>query len=77
MRRTWRRTMMLMVLLAGLVPLLPVGVVVADDAVVATCDEGAFDTALAAAQTNGGGTITFSCSGQIDFTSEKTISSKR
>ncbi len=75
MRRGWRLLMMLG-LLAGLVPLLPVGVAVADDVVVgAPCLEGDFDTALAAALTNGGGTITFACGGAttITFTSVKTI----
>ncbi len=79
----WRnvRALMILGMLAGLVPVLPVGVALADDAVVgsgslASCTEGAFDTALAAAQTNGGGTITFNCGGPatITFTDSKVIS---
>ena len=66
---------MIVGLLAGLVPLLPVGVVVADDAVVATCSEADFNAALATAQLNGGETIVFDCSGTITFTSRKTITS--
>ncbi len=80
MRRRGWRLLMALGLLAGLVPLLPVGVAMADDAVVGTgtaisCDDTAFNTALAAAQTNGGGTITFNCGGPatIWFLGEKTI----
>jgi predicted outer membrane repeat protein len=62
-------------LLAGLVPLLPVERAVADDAVVTDCTEASFDTALATVQGSGGGTITFSCSGAIPFSGEKTITS--
>ncbi len=79
LRRSWR-LLMLLGLLAGLVPLLPVGVAMADDAVVGTgtaisCDDTAFNTALATAQTGGGGTITFNCGGPatIWFLGEKTI----
>lgn len=80
MRRFWR-ILAVVGLIAGLMPLLPVGVVVADDAVVGTgssasCTEAAFNTALATAQLNGGGTITFNCGGPatISFTSSKFIS---
>ena len=72
MKRIWR-VVSVGVLFASLTVLQPVGVAIASDAIVSTCDEGAFNAALTTAQTNGGGTITFSCSGQIDFTSEKTI----
>ena len=77
MRRGWR-WLMVVGLLAGLAPLLPVAVTVADNAVVAApCAEGDFDTALATAQTNGGGTITFNCGGPatIFFSGDKTIAS--
>ncbi len=74
------RVVLALGLLAILVPLLPVEVV-ADNAVVGTgsavsCTEAAFNTALATAQTNGGGTITFDCGGPatIIFTTTKTIS---
>ena len=42
--------------------------------IVAFCTEAAFDAALTAVQDNGGGTITFTCSGTIPITSQKTIS---
>ncbi|MEZ4570851.1 MAG: hypothetical protein R2849_11095 [Thermomicrobiales bacterium] len=74
LRRT--RWFAVLVLLGLLAPLLPVGVVLADDAIVdGSCDESEFDAALAVAQSNGGGTITFDCGGPatIFFTSEKTI----
>ena len=77
MRRGWR-WLMVAGLLAGLAPLLPVAVTVADNAVVAApCAESDFDTALATAQTNGGGTITFNCGGPmtIIFSGQKTITS--
>ncbi len=77
MRRPWR-LLMAIGLLAGLVPLLPVGVAVAGNAVVAApCGEAEFDAALATAQTGGGGTITFNCGGPatIIFSSQKTITS--
>ena len=49
-----------------------VGSASATNAVVTSCTEGGFDTALAAAN-SGGGTITFSCSGTITFASYKVI----
>ena len=45
----------------------------AADATVATCDEANFDAALNTVQTTGGGTIRFSCSGTITFSSQKII----
>ncbi len=72
-RRMWR-WLALFCLLAGLLPLTPIGVVMAGDAVVTSCTQAAFNTALATAL-NGGGTITFSCAGTISFTTEKTITS--
>ena len=67
-------------MVAGLVPLLPIGIAVADDAVVGTgslasCTEAAFDVAWAAAKQNGGGTLTFNCGGAatIVFTGQKSI----
>lgn len=72
-RSRWFAVLTLLGLLA---PILPVGVVTADDATVsAPCNEAAFDNALSTAQTNGGGTITFSCGGSatVFFTSQKTI----
>ena len=47
----------------------------AADASVASCDEASFDAALATVQGSGGGTISFSCTGTIGFTSEKVITS--
>ena len=79
MRRFWR-LLTVLGLIAGLTPTLLVQVAVADDAVVgmgtpASCTQGAFDTALATAHLNGGGTITFNCGGPatIDITNIKTI----
>lgn len=43
------------------------------DAVVSSCTETAFDTALSTVQGSGGGTITFACSGIIVFTTQKEI----
>ena len=61
MRRVWR-WLMVVGLLAGLAPLLPVAVTVADNAVVAApCDPSDFDAAMDTVQMNGGGTITFDC----------------
>lgn len=63
-------------LLGLLAPVFPVGVALADDATVSgLCLEADFDAALAAAQSNGGGTITFDCGEvtTIDFTGVKTI----
>ena len=74
MPRMWR-LLTIIGLLAGLVPVLPVGTVVANDAVVSVCDEASFEAALATVQSTGGGTITFSCSGTITFTSQYTITS--
>ncbi len=71
MRRIWR-TLITISLVVGILPVAAAGVAVAGDAVVTTCDETSFDTALATAL-SGGGTITFSCSGTITFTSVKTI----
>ena len=51
------------------------GEALAADASVASCDEASFDAALATVQGSGGGTITFSCTGTIGFTSQKTITS--
>ena len=50
----------------------PAGVAAAD-ASIGSCTEGGFDAALNTVQTSGGGTISFSCSGTIGFTSEKVI----
>lgn len=72
MRRRWR-LLMVLALFSGLAPLMPIGVVIADDAVVATCDDASFNAALTTAQTNDGGTITFACSGTIVFDTQKTI----
>ena len=59
-------------LMLGLLPLAPLGVA-ADDAAVSVCTEQALDQALEQAQTNGGGTITITCSGVIRFNSQKDI----
>ena len=79
MKRFWR-IMAVLGLIAGLTPLLPANIAVADDAVVGSgsavsCTEAAFDTALALAHQNGGGEITFNCGGPatITFTGLKTI----
>ena len=74
MRRSWRMVVVVVVL-AGLAPVLPVGMVVADDAVVTTCDEASFDDALDSIQTTGGGAISFTCSGTITFSLVKVITS--
>ena len=74
MQRIWR-LLAIIVMMAGLLPLVPVGTVVANDAVVSVCDEAHFDAALVTVQSTGGGTITFSCTGTITFTSQKTITS--
>ena len=74
MRRLWR-LLTIIGLLAGLLPVLPDGTVVAADAVVSTCDKSSFDAALASVQGSGGGTISFTCSGTITFTSQKVITS--
>lgn len=74
------RLLIVIGLLAGLIPLMPVRVTVADDAVVGTgsaasCTEEAFNAAFDTALTNGGGVITFDCGGAatIDFTSQKVV----
>ncbi len=69
------RLLMAVGLIVGLVPLLSVGGVLANNALVSTCTEDGFNAALATAQLNGVGTITFACSETITFTSEKTITS--
>ncbi|MEZ4520854.1 MAG: right-handed parallel beta-helix repeat-containing protein [Thermomicrobiales bacterium] len=69
--------MLVLSVVALLAPVLPVGFVAADDAVVGgACDDTEFNSALAAAQSNGGGTITFDCGGPatILFGAVKTIS---
>ena len=61
--------------MAGLPPLVPVGTVVANVAIVTTCDEASFDDALATVQLTGGGAITFDCGGTIILTGQKEIAS--
>ncbi len=68
------RCLALAFLIAALAPMQVPGVALADDATVSTCTEPGFDAALLAVQSSGGGTITFDCSGTIEFSSEKTIS---
>ncbi len=70
-RGIWRVAFALNLLMA-VVPLTRVNIAVADDAVVAICDETSFDAALASAL-SGGGTISFSCSGTLTFTGQKAI----
>ncbi len=76
--RRFFRLLTALALVGMLAPVLPVGIAIAGNAVVAApCGEAEFDAALATAQTNGGGTITFNCGGPatISFTVEKTITS--
>lgn len=70
-RRGWR-WFVAVGLVLGWASVAPLGVV-ADDAVVAACTEADFDEALETAHDNGGGTITFTCSGVIPFTDQKVI----
>jgi predicted outer membrane repeat protein len=60
---------------AALLQARPATAAPAADAVVSTCSDSAFNTALATVQASGGGSITFSCSGTIEFLSTKVITS--
>ena len=87
MDQRWMRRWLALVLglaffLSGLAQHIPApvsidhpGVAIAGDATVAVCTEAAFDAALNAVQSTGGGTITFSCAGTITFTGSKSITS--
>ena len=74
--RRFFRLLAALTLVGMLAPVLPMGVAIADNAVVsAPCGEAEFDAALATALMNGGGTITFNCGGPatIFFVGQKTI----
>lgn len=77
MRRFVRVIGVCLLVLTGLaaVPVAQPVTVLADDVNLTNCDEASFDTALAAVQGSGGGTLAVKCVGTIDITSVKEITS--